>query len=110
MLFSAGTVAHVDAAARAAEAAFPAYSALSRDARAGFLDAIADEIEARGPDITWIGCLETGLPPARLEGSGGGRPASCGCSRPISARAIIWTAGWTRPCRTASRCRGRKSA
>jgi NADP-dependent aldehyde dehydrogenase len=71
MLFSAGTVEHVEAAAKAAEAAFPAYSALSRDARAGFLDAIADEIEARGADITWIGCLETGLPQARLEGERG---------------------------------------
>ena len=71
MLFSAGTVAHVDAAARAAEAAFPAYSAKTREERAAFLDAIADEIEARGADITWIGTLETGLPAARLEGERG---------------------------------------
>ena len=41
----------VDAAARAAEAAFPEFAALSRDARAGFLEAIADAIEARADAI-----------------------------------------------------------
>lgn len=71
MPFSAGTVDHVDAACRAAEAAFAAYGATSRESRAAFLDAIAEEIEARAEDITWIGCLETGLPQARLEGERG---------------------------------------
>lgn len=68
LAFSVGTPAHVDAAVVAAEAAFPSYSALSRDARAAFLDRIADEIEARGAEITAIGTSETGLPTARLEG------------------------------------------
>lgn len=71
MSFATGTVDHVDQACRAAEAAFPAYSALSREARAAFLEVIADEIEARGAAITEIGCLETGLPQARLEGERG---------------------------------------
>ena len=66
-----GTPAHVDAAAIGAEAAYPSYSALSREARAAFLDKIADEIEARGTEITAIGTSETGLPTARLEGERG---------------------------------------
>ena len=69
--YAIGTPAHVDAAARAAEAAFPAYAARTRDDRATFLDRIADEIEARGTEITAIGTSETGLPTARLEGERG---------------------------------------
>ena len=69
--FAAGTPAHVDAAVQGAEAAFPSYSALSREARAAFLDKIADEIDARGAEITAIGTSETGLPAARLEGERG---------------------------------------
>ncbi len=69
--FAVGTPAHVDAAATGAEAAFPSYAALPRDARAAFLDRIADEIDARGSEITAIGTSETGLPTARLEGERG---------------------------------------
>lgn len=69
--FSVGTPAHVEAACATAEAAFPAYSATSRAERAAFLNRIADEIEARGPEITEIGSQETGLPAARLEGERG---------------------------------------
>jgi NADP-dependent aldehyde dehydrogenase len=60
---------------QAAEAAFPAFSALTREDRAAFLDRIADEIEARGAAITEIGTQETGLPAARLEGE---RGRTCG--------------------------------
>ena len=69
--FSVGTPAHVAAACVAAEAAFAPYLALGRQARAAFLNRIADEIEARGPEITAIGTAETGLPVARLEGERG---------------------------------------
>jgi len=69
--FSIGTPAHVAAACEAAEAAFPAYSAKTRAERAAFLNHIADEIEARGAEITEIGTQETGLPAARLEGERG---------------------------------------
>lgn len=69
--FAVGTPAHVAAACDAAEAAFPAYSAKSRKDRAAFLNRIADEIEARGAEITEIGTQETGLPAARLEGERG---------------------------------------
>lgn len=69
--FAVGTPAHVAAACTAAEAAFPAYAAKSRADRAAFLNRIADEIEARGAQITEIGTEETGLPVARLEGERG---------------------------------------
>ncbi len=69
--FSAGTPSHVDAACEAAEAAFPAYSTISNAERAAFLNTIADEIDARGAEITEIGTQETGLPAARLEGERG---------------------------------------
>ena len=69
--FSVGTPDHVDAAAQAAETAFWTYGRTSRAARAAFLNAIADEIEARGDDITVIGTQESGLPEARLQGERG---------------------------------------
>lgn len=69
--FSVGTVDHVDAAVRGAEAAFPSYSALSRAQRAAFLRTIAQEIDARGEDITSVGMRETGLPEMRLNGERG---------------------------------------
>ncbi len=69
--FSVGTPAHVAAACEAAEAAFPAYAATSRAERAAFLTRIAEEIDARGAEITEIGAQETGLPAARLEGERG---------------------------------------
>jgi alpha-ketoglutaric semialdehyde dehydrogenase len=69
--FSVGTPALVDQAAKAAEEAFWTYGYTSRETRAAFLDRIADEIDARGADITAIGSSETGLPAARLEGERG---------------------------------------
>jgi NADP-dependent aldehyde dehydrogenase len=61
----------VDAAMQAAEAAFDTYGQTTRTARAAFLDAIADEIEARGDALTAMGHAETGLPEARLQGERG---------------------------------------
>jgi len=69
--FAQGTTAHIDAAAKAAEEAFWSYSATNRDERAAFLNRIADEIEARGAQITAVGMAETGLPEARLNGERG---------------------------------------
>lgn len=69
--FSVGTPAHVDAAAKAAEEAFWTFGYSSRAERAALLNAIADEIEARGDEITAIGASETGLPEARLQGERG---------------------------------------
>jgi NADP-dependent aldehyde dehydrogenase len=69
--FALGTPALVDRACEAAEVAFWSFAYLSRDERAAFLEAIADEIEARGEAITRIGTQETGLPEARLQGERG---------------------------------------
>ena len=69
--FSVGTVDLVDQACEAAEAAFWDYGYSSRATRAKFLNAIADEIDARGAEITEIGSQESGLPAVRLEGERG---------------------------------------
>ncbi len=69
--FSVGTPALVDRACQAAEEAFWSYGYASREVRAAFLNAIADEIEARADAITEIGTQETGLPGARLQGERG---------------------------------------
>jgi len=69
--FSAGTPELVAKACAAAEEAFWTFGQSSRKDRAVFLDRIADEIEARGEAITEIGCAETGLPAARLQGERG---------------------------------------
>ncbi len=69
--FSVGTPDLVDRACLAAEDAFWDYGYASRETRAKFLNAIADEIEARGDAITEIGTQESGLPEARLQGERG---------------------------------------
>ncbi|MCV2868892.1 aldehyde dehydrogenase (NADP(+)) [Defluviimonas sp. WL0002] len=69
--FSVGTPQLVDRACEAAEQAFWSYGYSTREDRAAFLDAIADEIEARAEAITRIGSQETGLPEARLQGERG---------------------------------------
>ncbi|OAN65245.1 2,5-dioxovalerate dehydrogenase [Rhodobacteraceae bacterium EhC02] len=69
--FSEATPALVDQACRAAEDAFWTYGQTTRVDRAAFLNAIADEIEARAAAITAIACQESGLPQARIEGERG---------------------------------------
>lgn len=69
--FCIGTPALVAEACAGAEDAFWSYAQTSRDSRARFLDAIAEEIEARAEAITEIGTQETGLPEARLIGERG---------------------------------------
>jgi len=69
--FYVGTADQVDAACRSAEEAFWSYGYSTREERAKFLNAIADEIEARAEAITTIGTSETGLPEARLQGERG---------------------------------------
>jgi len=66
-----GGAAEIDAAVRAAEEAFLTYGWTDRNTRARFLEAIAEEIEARGAALTAHGSAETGLPEARLEGERG---------------------------------------
>ena len=69
--FAVGAPELVDAAAKAAEEAFWTYGYTTRAARAAFLDRIAEEIDARGAEITETGVRETGLPAGRLEGERG---------------------------------------
>ncbi|MBP0482682.1 aldehyde dehydrogenase (NADP(+)) [Sagittula salina] len=69
--FSVGTPDLVNKACAAAEDAFWSYGYTTREQRAEFLNAIADEIEARADAITQIGTEETGLPEARLQGERG---------------------------------------
>ncbi|MEX6505644.1 aldehyde dehydrogenase (NADP(+)) [Jiella sp. M17.18] len=69
--FSAGSADLVDRAAKAAEEAFWSYNTASREARAAFLETIADEIDKRGDAITQIGTEESGLPAGRLQGERG---------------------------------------
>ena len=69
--YAVGSPDLVARAAEAAEEAFPAYAATSREERAKFLEKIADELDARGDEITEVGCAETGLPEPRLQGERG---------------------------------------
>lgn len=68
---SEGTAQDVDAAARAAEAAFAGIAAMAPERHAALLCAIADQIDAVGDEITAYGTAETGLPEARLIGERG---------------------------------------
>jgi NADP-dependent aldehyde dehydrogenase len=56
------------AATSAAADAFPSFSTLDPETHAGFLDAIADNIDAIGEELITRARLETGLPAARLQG------------------------------------------
>lgn len=69
--YSMGTPELVNQACQAAEDAFWSYGYSSREDRAHFLYRVAEEIDARGREITEIGSAETGLPAARLEGERG---------------------------------------
>ena len=71
MTFPNGTTALVDQAVAAAEDAFASFGSMPRKDRAAFIQRIADEIEARGPELSEIGMAETGLPQMRLEGERG---------------------------------------
>lgn len=66
--FLQATAEEIDAAASAAEAAFPTYSTLAPERRAQFLDAIASELDALGDDFIATVCCETALPAARIQG------------------------------------------
>jgi NADP-dependent aldehyde dehydrogenase len=66
---------HVALAASAAAGAARAFRALPPVARAAFLDACAEEIEALGDDLLRLAASESGLPPARLTGE---RGRTCG--------------------------------
>jgi 5-carboxymethyl-2-hydroxymuconic-semialdehyde dehydrogenase len=61
-LVSAGNAADIDAAAGAAERAFPAWRDLPGTERRALLHKIADAIEARGEEIALVESMDTGQP------------------------------------------------
>ena len=69
--YMTATSKEVEKAMSLAAGAFPAYSNLPGSARAGFLRAIADKIEASVEDIAVRGPQETGLPEGRMRGETG---------------------------------------
>lgn len=69
--FAEATSAELEAAAGLAAEAFPAYSWLPAEARAGFLEEIALQIEALGDPLLLRASEESGLPLPRLTGERG---------------------------------------
>ncbi|MEO5712795.1 MAG: aldehyde dehydrogenase (NADP(+)) [Luteolibacter sp.] len=70
-VYQSATPEEVEKSMALASAAFPVYSNLSGKIRAGFLRAIATEIEGVVEDIVERGQLETALPEPRLRGETG---------------------------------------
>ncbi|KXV75694.1 2,5-dioxovalerate dehydrogenase, partial [Acetobacter malorum] len=69
--FSCATADDVRTACTLADEAFDTFRATTPEARAQFLDCIADEIEALGPTLLDRAHAETGLPLPRLTGERG---------------------------------------
>ena len=66
--FSIAGIAEIERACALAAAAFDPYRNLDANARARFLDAVAEEIHALGDELLECAHRETGLPLARLTG------------------------------------------
>ncbi|MDO7834300.1 aldehyde dehydrogenase (NADP(+)) [Sphingobium sp. HBC34] len=69
--FSNASVADVADATALADAAFARFSSLTPDARATFLETVADQIMATGDLLITTAMRESGLPRGRLEGERG---------------------------------------
>ncbi|MBA1293197.1 aldehyde dehydrogenase (NADP(+)) [Pseudomonas lurida] len=69
--YAGGDAAHVEQACALAWAAFDTYRETSLMARAAFLEAIAEQIEALGDVLIERAAAETGLPRPRLQGERG---------------------------------------
>lgn len=69
--FTEGSPADIADACAAAADASTRYAQLPLEARAAFLDAIADEIDALGDPLVERACAESGLPAARITGERG---------------------------------------
>ena len=59
---SAGTTHDVETAVRRAQAAFPGWSSLPNSERAGWLEKLADALEARVPEFAEAETRDTGKP------------------------------------------------
>ncbi|WFF42552.1 aldehyde dehydrogenase (NADP(+)) [Salinicola endophyticus] len=82
--FQGGSVEDVARACELAGAAFDSYRETASEARAAFLEAIAEEIEAIGEPLIDRAVAESGLPRARIEGE---RGRTCGQLR-LFARVV----------------------
>lgn len=71
IVFREATSAELEEAVQLAEQAFPIYASTSAEARADFLDTIADEILGLGDELLERCHLETALPMGRLTGERG---------------------------------------
>lgn len=69
--FSSAMPAEVEQATKLADEAFESFSTLSPDARATFLESVADNIMGIGDLLIETAMAESGLPRARLEGERG---------------------------------------
>jgi NADP-dependent aldehyde dehydrogenase len=69
--YAHGDDADVEAACSAAADAFDRYRATSSEVRAGFLEAIAENLETLGETLIARACAESGLPRARITGEVG---------------------------------------
>ncbi len=69
--YPVSSLADVDAACRAADAAFDVYRATDAETRAAFLEEIAVEIERLGDSLIERAATESGLPVARITGERG---------------------------------------
>ncbi|WP_369302941.1 aldehyde dehydrogenase (NADP(+)) [Pseudomonas sp. N2-5-1-1] len=69
--YAGGSREHVEQACALAWAAFDTYRETSLAERAGFLDVIADTIEALGDELIERAMAETGLPRPRIQGERG---------------------------------------
>ena len=69
--FIQATAEEVDAAARAAATAYPAYRQLPASRRAEFLEAIAAQLDALDDDFIQLVTRETALPTGRIQGERG---------------------------------------
>jgi len=69
--FGSASAEDVRDACRLAAAAFDTYRATSHEARASFLETIAEEILTLGDDLIDRACTESGLPRGRIEGERG---------------------------------------
>lgn len=66
--FAEATAQEIEQAVNKANAAFPVFSKLSAQRRAGFLEAIADELEKGKKAVIEAYCQESGLPEGRANG------------------------------------------
>ncbi|WP_018150853.1 aldehyde dehydrogenase (NADP(+)) [Leeia oryzae] len=84
-----GNESHVEQACALAWAAFDSYRETTLEARARFLETIADEIEALGDELIDRTVAESGLPRARIQGE---RGRTCGQLRTFArtVRAGEW--------------------